>query len=206
VSFAFHATPPAQAGGETALVFHGTGGDEFSLVPFAEAVMPGAGIFSLRGSVSERGMPRFFRRFDEGVFDYDSIRDEAKALHEFLETQELGDRRVAIGYSNGANMAMALGLLYPQSWQKAVLFRPMVTLLDAGQDPVKSLAVNPDLTGKEIFLAAGERDPIVPPQNTQALAQQLTRFGAKVELYWHPGGHELTRPEIEAAKAWLGWA
>lgn len=151
-------------------------------------------------------MPRFFRRFDEGVFDYDSIRSEAHALAEFLSAQELTERRVAIGYSNGANIAMALGLLHPSTWQKAVLFRPMVTLLDAGVDPVKSLENHPDLSGKEIFLAAGERDPIVPPQNTEALAQQLTRFGAKVELYWHPGGHELTRTEIEAAKAWLGWA
>lgn len=183
----------------TVLVLHGTGGDEHSLVPFAQAVYPGAGILSVRGRILERGMPRFFRRFAEGVFDYENIREEAKALGEFLAGRT-GLR--SVGYSNGANMALATLLLEPGVWEEGVLFRPMVTLTPAGSGKESALETNPKLVGKRIFLSAGRFDPIVPYENVEELASQLRAYGAEVELHWVDGGHELTRSEIETARSW----
>ncbi len=183
----------------TALVLHGTGGDENSLVPFAQTLLPGAAILSPRGRVLENGMPRFFRRFGEGVFDYDSIREESDALAEFVSTasQAYGfDPALvtAIGYSNGANIAWSTLLRHPEAISELVLFRPMVTLSDC----------NPDLTGKRIFVGAGRQDMMVGEIGTNALVDQMRQLGASVTLNWHPGGHELARPELEAASSWLG--
>ena len=183
-----------------AIVFHGTGGDENSLVPFAQSLMPGAAILSLRGRVNENGMPRFFRRFAEGVFDYDSIREESDAVAEFLvdAAAKYGidlSQAVAIGYSNGANIAWSTLLRHPEVFGSLVLFRPMVTLDGEA-----------DLTGKRIFVGSGERDPIVPAENVDRLVAQMKACHANVEMAWHSGGHELTRGEITLAANWLGAA
>lgn len=183
----------------TALVLHGTGGDENSLVPFAQTLMPGAAVLSPRGRILENGMPRFFRRFGEGVFDYDNIREEADALEVFLreatETYGFDPAFVtAIGYSNGANIAWSTLLRHPDAIAELVLFRPMVTLTDE----------RPDLAGKRIFVGAGRQDMMVGESGTQALVYQMQLLGATVTLNWHPGGHELARPELETASLWLG--
>lgn len=195
-----HRWQPGTGDPRVAVVFHGTGGDENSLVPFAQTLLPGAAILSLRGRVLENGMPRFFRRFAEGVFDFDSIREESDAVAEFLTwaAKEYGfdpKDTVAIGYSNGANIAWSTLLRHPESLQELVLFRPMVTLDGTA-----------DLAGKRIFVGAGERDPIVPNENVERLVQQMRDCGARVELAWHAGGHELTRGEITLAGSWLGLA
>lgn len=185
----------------TALVLHGTGGDEHSLVPFAQALLPGAAILSPRGRVSEAGAPRFFRRFAEGVFDFDSIRVEADALADFVreasETYafELA-RVVAIGYSNGANAAWSTVLRHPQVAAELVLFRPMVTLEDE----------KPDLTGKRALVATGRDDMMVPLSNAERLVAQMRSLGMTVDHLVQDAGHALTRSEVDAAALWLGAA
>lgn len=211
MSFAYRYEPPATPGNDTVLVLHGTGGDEHSLVPFAQTLAPAAGILSPRGRILERGMPRFFRRFGEGIFDYENLREEADALADFVRERSAAEpfdphRVVAIGYSNGANMALATLFRHPETWQTGLLFRPMVTLTSPGTDPQTELEHAPNLQGKRIFLAFGRQDPIVPIANAEALIEQLREFGASVEVAWHPGGHELTRPEIESAREFVGWA
>ncbi len=198
-----HRWDPATSPDESrvALVLHGTGGDEHSLVPFAQALLPGAAVLSLRGRVSENGAPRFFRRFTEGVFDFDDIRVQADALAEFLR-EAARDRDfdlkniVAIGYSNGANMAVSTLLTNPDVIAEMVLFRPQLVLADA-ETP---------LHGKRAFISAGRRDPIVPSDSVEALVTLLTGLGADVDLNWSEGGHELSRADIMAASAWLGLA
>lgn len=200
MSFVHRFIPGTGEDPRTAIVFHGTGGDENSLVPFAQSLMPGAAILSLRGRVDENGMPRFFRRFAEGVFDYDSIRDESDAVAAFLSqaSQDYGcdlTTAVGIGYSNGANIAWSTLLRHPESFGTLVLFRPMVTLDE-----------HADLKGKRIFVGTAEHDPIVPVENVERLIEQMKSCGASVEVSWHPGGHQLTRGEITLASSWLGMA
>lgn len=183
----------------TLLALHGTGGDERDLLPLAAAVAPGASVLSPRGRVSEGGMARFFRRHAEGVFDEDSIRTEAAALAGFVTAATgrhalAGQPLVALGYSNGANMAAALLLLYPGLLAGAVLLRGMLPLQP---DP------SPDLMGVPVVLLAGERDPVIPAARVEALAAELGRCGAVAELAWQPAGHGLTRTDVVAAAAWL---
>lgn len=200
------ATPYAhtfERGGEKAVVvFHGTGGDENSLVPFAKAVAPEASVLSLRGKVKENGARRFFRRFEEGVFDMEDLRFRADEIAAFLDRAARKEgfelsKAVGFGYSNGANIAWTTLLRHPESFASLVLFRPMVTLRPENL---------PDLRGKRIFVAAGERDPFVSPAGVQELIDQMTAAGAEVEVLWLPGGHELTRDEVEAAERWLAGA
>src|SRR4051794_2741894 len=171
------------------LLLHGTGGTEEDLIPLGQQLLPGAGILSLRGRVSENGMPRFFRRFAEGVFDLEDLRLQTDALAEFIDAarQEYGiaDKRlIAIGYSNGANIASSLMFRYPRHLSGAVLLRAMVPFRP---NPV------PNLEGVAVFLGAGERDPIVPLANTAELAKIYESAGAQVTTHWYKGGHELSR-------------
>lgn len=190
MSFVAYREPATEPGLPTLLVLHGTGGDETSLVPIAKSVAPGAAILSLRGRIDERGMPRFFRRFAEGVFDYDNIRDEADALAEFL-SGEPGEK-VAFGYSNGANMAWSLVLRHPETLAGGILLRPMRTLENEA-----------DLTGKKFFVSSGRFDPIVPVENVEALVNQMKERGAEVRFDLLPVGHELNRAELETAREWF---
>lgn len=200
MSFTHRFVPGSGLEPRVAIVFHGTGGDENSLVPFAQTLLPEASILALRGRVLENGMPRFFRRFAEGVFDYESIAAEALAVAEFLRWAateyelELATT-VAIGYSNGANIAWSTLLRNPDVFRELVLFRPMFTLEGEA-----------DLSKKRIFVGAGERDPIVPVESVEKLVEQMRNCGAHVDVAWHPGGHELTRGEIMLAANWLGAA
>lgn len=188
--------------GAPVLVLHGTGGDEHSLVPIARSVAPDAPMLSVRGRVMEGRMPRFFKRFAEGVFDYDDIKLRADELAGFLKhaAKRYGfrqDKLVAYGYSNGANIAWSTLLTHPDSMAGAILHRPTVTLRPD---------VLPDLSGKRIFVAAGERDPYAPAPAVEELVGQMRDAGADVELLWLPVGHELTREEIEAAGRWFAGA
>jgi predicted esterase len=183
----------------TLLLLHGTGGDENDLVPLGKILWPGAALLSPRGKVLENSMPRFFRRFAEGVFDVDDLKFRTHELAEFLDAASRHYRfakntLVAVGYSNGANIAASLMLLHPHHLTAAVLFRAMV--------PFKP-DVLPDISGLPVFLAGGTRDQIIGPDQPEQLAALLRAGGAEVFLRWHNGGHELGNDDVDAAKLWL---
>ena len=189
----------ADGDGLTVLLLHGTGGDEGDLIPLGEEVAPGAALLSPRGRVLENGMPRFFRRLAEGVFDQEDLQRRTQELAEFVTAaaKEYGlqnDRILALGYSNGSNIASSVMLAYPGALAGGVLFRPMVALAPAAP---------PDLRGTGVLLAAGRRDPIVSAQETERLEGILRSAGAEVRTHWHSGGHGLGRDDIEAAAAWI---
>lgn len=184
--------------GPTLLLLHGTGGIESDLLPLAGIIDPNANVLSARGNVLENGMPRFFRRLEEGVFDEEDLIKRTEELHEFLNeaSQKLSfDRKqiTAIGYSNGANIAGSLLFHYKDSLQKAILHHPMV--------PRKGIDL-PDLTGTKVFIAAGDNDPMCPPEEAEELQRLLTNGGADVDLHWESNGHQLTMSEIKAAASW----
>src|SRR5258708_17264403 len=190
--------PAADKTAPVLLLLHGTGGDESDLIPIgeqlAQAIPGGAHLLSPRGKVLENGMPRFFRRLAEGVFDIEDLKLRAAELASFIESAAEvygfdSGKVIAAGYSNGANIAAAVLLLHPGVLSAAILLRPMVPL-----EPEKL----PDLSGVRIFIAAGQRDPIVPPGQTQRLATLLESAGADVELFRHAGGHELGEAELAA--------
>jgi phospholipase/carboxylesterase len=185
--------------GATLLLLHGTGGSEDDLVPLGRELAPGAAILSPRGKVSEYGAARFFRRLAEGIFDHEDLVFRTHELADFVEaaSSEHGfdpSKIVAVGYSNGANIAGSLMLLYPGLLRAAVLFRAMVPF-----EPEET----PDLSGMPVFIAAGRRDQMIAPQNTQRLAEILTQAGADLDLRWRDTGHGLTYEELEEAKGWL---
>src|ERR687896_2696267 len=178
--------------GATLLLLHGTGGDENDLVPLGRELAPGAAILSPRGKVSEYGAARFFRRLAEGVFDHEDLVYRTHELAQFVEAaaREYGfdpSRLVAVGYSNGANIAASLMLLHPRLLRAAVLFRAMVPF--EPEEPV-------DLSGMPIFLAAGRMDRMIPPENTERLAEILQQAGAELDLRWRNTGHPLTYEEV----------
>ena len=185
--------------GVTLLVLHGTGGDENNLVSLGRELAPAAAILSPRGKVLEYGAPRFFRRLAEGVFDHEDLVFRTHELADFVEAaaQEYGfdsSKVVGTGYSNGANIAASLMLLHPGLLRAAVLFRAMVPF-----DPEKM----PDLAGVPVFMASGRRDQMIPPDNSERLAEILRQAGADVDLRWRDTGHGLTYEEVAEAKEWL---
>jgi predicted esterase len=184
------------------LLLHGTGGDESDLLPLGEALLPGAARLSPRGKVLENGMPRFFRRLAEGVFDLDDLRKRTGELADFVDAADaaygLGGRRpIAVGFSNGANIAASTLLLRPGTLGGALLIRPMVPLVP---EPL------PELSGIPVQINAGQVDPLVPPPQSEALAKLLSDAGASVKLHWIAGGHALTREDLEAGREWFGFS
>ncbi|GIO23335.1 alpha/beta hydrolase [Oceanobacillus sp. J11TS1] len=184
--------------GPTLLLLHGTGGTENDLLPLANIIDPNANVLSVRGNVLENGMPRFFRRLEEGVFDEEDLIKRTQELHEFLNeaSQRNGfDRKqiTAIGYSNGANIAGSLLFHYENSLQKAILHHPMI--------PRRGIKL-PNLTGTDVFIAAGENDPICSPEEAEELTQLLKNAGAHVDIHWESNGHQLSMREIKAASVW----
>jgi predicted esterase len=199
LGFVHRYLPGENESGPTLLMLHGTGGDEEDLIGLGETLAPGAAILSPRGKVSEYGAPRFFRRLAEGVFDHEDLLFRTHELAEFAEaaSTEYGFERsklVAVGYSNGANVAASTILLHPGLLRAAVLFRAMVPF-----EP----DVTPHLSGMPIFLAAGRMDRMIPPDNTQRLADILIEAGADVDLRWRNVGHPLTYDDVSEAKQWL---
>ncbi|MBE7244117.1 MAG: alpha/beta hydrolase [Actinomycetospora chiangmaiensis] len=189
-----------EPGSDTAhplLLLHGTGGDETDLLPLGRMLAPNAPLLSPRGAVSENGMPRFFRRLAEGVFDEADLRRRTQDLAGFVAAAR--DRYgsgapLALGFSNGANIAAALLMLRPEILAGAVLLRPMVPFADP---PVAELA------GKPVLILSGAMDPIVPVENARRLAAQLTAAGAQVEHRILPAGHGLSQAEVSLAAGWL---
>ena len=184
----------------TLLLLHGTGGNEQDLIPLGRELYPRAAILSPRGKVLESGMPRFFSRLAEGVFDIEDLKFRTHKLAAFVEKASKAygfDLRyvISIGYSNGANIASSLLLIRPEIISSAVLFRAMVPFI-----PEKV----PNLSGKNIFIGAGQYDPIVPREQTKTLFGFFEKAGANVVLHFQENsGHELGYDEISAAKDWL---
>lgn len=187
-------------GARTLLMLHGTGADENDLIPLGRALDREAPLLSPRGKVLENGMPRFFRRHAEGVLDIDDLKARTHELVEFIDTaakeHDLDRSRiVAVGFSNGANIAASTLLLRPDALQAAILLHPMVPFEPDG--PV-------DLIGMKVFIGAGRNDPLIEPASTERLAEILRSNSAEVTIEWAHAGHQLTQGEIAAATAWLG--
>ena len=183
----------------TLLLLHGTGGNERDLIPLGRELDPNAALLSPRGKVLENGMPRFFRRLAEGVFDLEDLKHRTNELADFViaAAKHYGfasDNLVAVGYSNGANIAASMLLLRQKILREAILFRAMVPLV-----PDKL----PDLSSVCVWIGAGNQDPIIAPSETQRLVSLLRSAKADVTIRFFDAGHGLTNDEVEAAGRWL---
>ena len=186
--------------GETLLLLHGTGGDEHDLLDLGAMLAPGANRLSPRGKVLEGRAPRFFRRLAEGVFDLPDLFARSHELAAFVTAASKeygfdGSRVTAVGFSNGANIAASLLLMYPGLLSRAVLLRAMVPF-----EPEKV----PELTGTRVWIGAGKTDEMIPRAGTLRLAELLEQGGAEVTLDWRDAGHRLQQAELEDVKMWLG--
>ena len=203
LGFVHRYVPPSSdgevAGSTTLLMLHGTGGDEDDLLPLGRALLPGAGLLSPRGKVLENGAPRFFRRLAEGVFDQEDLARRTDELARFISAavtsyQLDASGVVAVGFSNGANIAASMLMRTPGVLRGAVLLSPMLPF-----EPETLL----DLGGTAVFIGAGRTDPIAPAAQVERLAEVLRGAGASVTLHWTPGGHGITKDELDAARRWI---
>jgi phospholipase/carboxylesterase len=197
LSFIHRFEKGTEPGARPLLLLHGTGGDENDLVPLGRMIAPGAPLLSPRGKVLENGMPRFFRRLAEGVFDEADVRARAQDLADFIE--QAGAQYgiappIALGYSNGANVAAAILLLRPRALAGAILLRATLPLPETP---------SVDLGGKPVMIVSGARDPMMSPEGAARLAAILQRDGAVVEHRTLPGGHELSQTDVDLARTWL---
>jgi phospholipase/carboxylesterase len=192
--------PGSDPAAPSLLLLHGTGGNERDLLPLAATLSPGSAVLSPRGDVSEGGALRFFARLAEGVFDPAEVTRRTQALADFVAAaaEEYGlerSRLIAVGFSNGANIAATMLQLRPEVLGSAILLRAMVVL----DQPAASGA----LTGRRVLLVNGQRDPLVPPDHPPRLAALLRAGGADVALEMMPHGHGLARADITTAQRWL---
>jgi phospholipase/carboxylesterase len=197
--FVHRFVPSKRQDGITLLALHGTGGDENDLIPLAQTVDADAAVLSPRGRVLENGMPRFFRRLAEGVFDQEDLRIRTAELAEFVTAAAARyrfdlSRLIALGYSNGANIAASVLLARPDVLAGAILLRPRV--------PFEPEAI-PDLRGKRVFVSAGRQDSMIPSPLTQRLIDLLRAGGADVTVNWMDTGHGLVRTDIDRAAEWV---
>ena len=189
---------PKTADAPIFLFLHGTGGTEQDLVGLVSLLDSEAGYLSVRGEVSENGMPRFFKRLAEGIFDEEDLALRTARLIQFLRDQAAErsfdlDRLIPVGYSNGANIAA--NMLFEEAlFKQAILLHPMV--------PRRGVTL-PDLSDVRVFIGAGSNDPICPAQETEELSALLKQAGASVDVTWSNHGHQLVMPTIEAATDWL---
>jgi phospholipase/carboxylesterase len=197
LSFIHRFEPATDAGRPPLLLLHGTGGDENDLIGLGQMIAPGSALLSPRGKVLEGGMPRFFRRLREGVFDEEDVRRRADELADFVTEARAAyglEAPVAVGFSNGANIAAAMLLRRPATLAGAVLLRAMVPLTDPP-------AVR--IPGTPVLLLSGVADPIVPEENARRLAAQLSAAGAAVEHRVLPASHGLSQADANLARQFL---
>lgn len=192
--------PAPHPGAPTLLLLHGTGGDEHDMLALG-GLAAGAALLSPRGKVLENGMPRFFRRLAEGVFDVEDVKARAAELADFVAAAAAHyrfdpARVIAMGFSNGANIASAVMLLRPGVLKGAILFRAMVPL-----DPVPR--DDRPLAGSRVLISNGRLDPLVSTEETERLARLFQHAGADVEVHWQPAGHQLMPSDFTVAKNWL---
>ncbi|CDQ18514.1 phospholipase/carboxylesterase [Halobacillus karajensis] len=182
----------------TFLLLHGTGGSELDLLTVAGRMDDEASVLSVRGNVLENGMPRFFKRLAEGVFDEEDLIFRTKELNQFLDeaAEEYEFDRgniIAIGYSNGANIAASLLFHYQHALKGAILHHPMV--------PRRGIHL-PDLSGKSVFIGAGTNDPVCSPEESSELQALFEKAHVQTDIHWESRGHQLTPKEVEAAAQW----
>lgn len=193
-----HRFEPATAPGlPPLLLLHGTGGDENDLLPLGRAVLPGAALLSPRGQVLEGSMPRFFRRLAEGVFDEADLTRRTHELADFIadaRTRYGLPVPIALGFSNGANIAAALLLLRPEVLAGAALLRAMAPFAKPPEARIP---------GKPVLLLSGKLDPIISAANAAGLAATLERAGAAVEHHVLPTGHGLSQADVGLLENWL---
>ena len=202
LSFVHHFEAGSDPQAPPLLLLHGTGGDEHDLLPQGRAIAPGSALLAPRGKVLERGMPRFFRRLAEGVLDEADLRHRAEELAGFVAEARGAyglAAPIALGFSNGANIAAAMLLLQPQALAGAILLRAMVPLAELPE--ARLPGARPD--GTPVLLLSGAADPIVPTANASRLAAQLRAAGATVEHEVLPVGHGLSQADLTLARAWL---
>ena len=183
----------------TLLLLHGTGGNERDLIPLGRELDPNASLLSPRGKILENGMPRFFRRLAEGVFDLEDLKTRTLELADFVTASVrhyklAANHIVGVGYSNGANIAASMLLLRPEILYAAILFRAMVPLI-----PDKL----PDLSSVRVWIGAGDQDPIIPASETRRLAELLRSAGADVTIRFAKAAHGLTSDDLTTARDWL---
>jgi phospholipase/carboxylesterase len=183
----------------TLLLLHGTGGNEHDLIPLGHEIDPAAALLSPRGKVLENGMPRFFRRLAEGVFDLEDLRKRTNELANFIAAAAkhykfAAGQIVAVSYSNGANIAASMLLLRPEILSAAILFRAMVPLVPENL---------PDLSSVRVWIGAGDQDPIILASEAQRLADLLRRAGADVTIRFANASHALTEADVKTARHWL---
>lgn len=182
------------------LLLHGTGGNEDDLIGLGAALDPNAHLLAPRGNVLEGTLPRFFRRLEEGVFDTEDVIRRSETIVTFLRAAqkryELADCEVvAVGYSNGANIATAILVLHPGVIDSAILLRPMLTI-ESGSKPSEDSSTN-------VLIISGTHDPIVSHHSATALCQQLEEFNVNVTHVWEETGHQLTQSDVQQAQSWL---
>ncbi|MCA1492181.1 alpha/beta hydrolase [Ensifer sp. NBAIM29] len=186
-----HKLKAGTPGSPILFVLHGTGGDENQFFGFGAELLPDATIVSPRGDVSEHGAARFFKRTGEGVYDMADLARATRKMASFvkaLAAEHRASEIIGLGYSNGANI-LANVMIEEGIFDRAVLMHPLI--------PFRSRD-NPALEGRRILITAGERDPICPAPLTQALADYFTNQGARLDLEWHSGGHDIRQNEVAA--------
>lgn len=183
----------------TLLLLHGTGGNEHDLIPLGHELDPNAALLSPRGKILENGMPRFFRRLAEGVFDVEDLKQRTNELADFVAAAAqhyklAANQIIAVGYSNGANIAASMLLLRPEILRAAILFRAMVPLVPEDL---------PNLSSVRVWIGAGDQDPIIPASEAQRLAELLRHAGADVTIRFANATHGLTDADVKTARHWL---
>jgi phospholipase/carboxylesterase len=184
---------------QTLILLHGTGGDEFDLIPLAETLNPKASILSIRGNVLENGMPRYFKRLSIGVFDMESLKQETIYLQQFIQEASskygfsLTDSTV-IGYSNGANIAISMLFTFNHTVKRAILLRPMVPTHE-----IQSSSLNQT----QVVIISGKYDSIVPKNHPQILNQYFNQLGADTQVFEIEASHGLTPMDMEIMKSIL---
>jgi phospholipase/carboxylesterase len=200
LKYRFVAAPAQPATAVTLLLLPGTGGGENDLLPLGRQFGPQVNLLSVRGNVLENGMPRFFRRLGLGVFDEKDVEFRTHELADFLQKVSVTEKfdltkLVALGYSNGANIAGALLLMYPSLLAGAGLWRPM-----------PPLAQVPDLRPAKpvpLLMTSGRQDPTIHPAATEAYQKLLTEKGFAVSHHWLPTGHQLTSDDLRLTQTWF---
>ncbi|TPK73556.1 alpha/beta hydrolase [Mesorhizobium sp. B2-4-15] len=192
-----HFAKQPEIGAPLVFAFHGTGGDEQQFTGLIGQILPGAGIISPRGDVSEHGANRFFRRKAEGVYDMADLATRTRKMTDFIRAHREANESATVlglGYSNGANILASVIFDAPELFDRVVLMHPLIPW---------SPRPNPGLRSLEVLITAGRRDPICPLPLTEALAGYLEGQGAKVDLKLHDGGHEVRQQEIDAVATFL---
>jgi phospholipase/carboxylesterase len=187
----------APEGAPLLFLLHGTGGDENDLIDLGRQLMPNASLVSPRGDISEAGAPRFFKRLGMGVYDMVDLERATAKMARFMAEQIATvepSSVAALGYSNGANILAAVLFRVPELVDRAVLMHPLIPF-----DPPPQ----PRLDGRRVLITAGRHDPIAPTEMTLRLEAHFKKQGADCAIFWHEGGHEIRREELESAKAFL---